>query len=114
MYRWNRVSFCGKCVAALVLLPMLAQAAPVRRDDHGRIYRSRAMVRQFQHMTVCPITRLTGRCTGMIVDHRVPLLCAKTESDRLRLDHPDNMQYQTPAESRAKDRIEGRFCKVSI
>ena len=115
MCHWNKVSFYRKgLLLAALLVPVLGQAEPVRRDDHHRIYRSRAMVRQFQHTAICPITRTTGRCTGMIVDHRRPLSCATNEAERLELDRPENMQYQTPAESRAKDKIERRFCKTAI
>jgi hypothetical protein len=102
-----------KKLLLILLLPMLAQAAPVKRDANGRIYRSRTVVARFQHSTVCPATGRTGTpCPGFLVDHRKPLGCAKTEAERARLDSVVNMQYQTIADARAKDKIERKQCGV--
>lgn len=91
----------------LALLPSLVLATPVRRTAQGDIYRSQTMVRKFRLATVCPATQAkTLHCPGFIVDHIGALACAKTEEQRLLLDQPWNMQYQSKQESDAKDRGE--------
>ena len=103
-----------KLLLLALLMPALVQAAPVRRDDNGRIYRSRTVVARFQHSTICPGTGRTGTpCRGYVVDHRKPLGCATSEAERLQLDRVSNLQYQTIAEGKAKDRIERKQCGVS-
>ena len=58
------------------------------------------MLRVFQRLHPCQATGLlTGVCPGYIVDHIVPL-------KRGGADAPSNMQWQTVAEAKAKDRIE--------
>jgi 5-methylcytosine-specific restriction endonuclease McrA len=48
----------------------------------------------------CPATgRTSGACPGYVVDHIVPL-------KRGGADEPANMQWQTDADAKAKDRIE--------
>jgi hypothetical protein len=69
--------------------------------------RSRAALRQFARSHMCPSThRYRLPCPGYVVDHRVPLDCGGP-------DHPSNMQYQTIAEGKAKDKWErsGPGCK---
>jgi len=43
--------------------------------------------------------RPTGACAGYVVDHIIPL-------KRGGADAPSNMQWQTVAEAKAKDRVE--------
>jgi hypothetical protein len=51
-------------------------------------------------MKPCPSTgETTGTCRGYVVDHIIPL-------KRGGLDAPSNMQWQTVAEGKAKDRVE--------
>ena len=48
----------------------------------------------------CPSTgNSTGACKGYVIDHKVPL-------KRGGADAPGNMQWQSTAEAKAKDRIE--------
>ena len=63
------------------------------------IHRSSAAVDAFKRQTGYPHGR-----PGYVVDHKVPL-CAGGP------DTPDNMQWQTLAESRAKDRFEDALCR---
>lgn len=65
-----------------------------RRDSHGRIQRSDWAKRIFMRMTGYPHGR-----PGYVVDHIVPL---KRGGD----DMPCNMQWQTIAEAKAKDKWE--------
>ncbi len=53
----------------------------------------------------CPSTgEAKGRCPGYVVDHIKPL-CAGGQ------DRPSNMQWQTTAEAKNKDRLEREQCK---
>ena len=78
-----------------------AMPAPdVPRDSHGRIARSPAAKAAFKHLHPCPATGLPhGRCPGYIIDHNIAL-------KRGGPDTPANMQWQTVAEAKAKDRWE--------
>lgn len=68
--------------------------------------RSASAVREFKRQSPCPATgEPRGRCPGWIVDHVVPL-CAGGP------DTPANMQWQTVAEAKAKDRGERAQCRA--
>jgi hypothetical protein len=59
-----------------------------------------ARAQKDQKLHPCPSTGSTaGACPGYVVDHIVPL-------KRGGADSPENMQWQTRAEARAKDRVE--------
>ena len=70
------------------------------RDVRGRIHRSSAARRIFRATHPCPATgATTGACRGYVVDHVCPLVCCGADS-------PSNMQWQTSADAKAKDRWE--------
>jgi hypothetical protein len=70
------------------------------RDSHGRIKRSATAKHDFQKAHPCPSTgKTSGGCPGYVVDHVVPL-------KRGGADAPSNMQWQTKAAAKAKDKIE--------
>jgi hypothetical protein len=72
------------------------------RDKHGHIKRSRAVISRFKRQHPCPATGKTlGRCPGYIIDHVKPLECGGTDA-------PSNMQWQTSAAAKAKDRTEAQ------
>lgn len=82
-------------LAALLVLPMPAEAG--KRDPAQRA--------AFERAHPCPATgRRSGACKGYVVDH-IRALCAGG------LDHPANMQWQTIAEAKAKDRLEAQECR---
>jgi hypothetical protein len=65
--------------------------------------RSHAQRAEFQWENPCPANgHRTGRCPGYVVDHVCPLMCGGA-------DRPWNMQWQTEAAGKAKDRWE-RSC----
>ncbi len=66
------------------------------RDSHGRIKRSSAGKAEFMRRTGYPHGR-----PGYVVDHIVPLKCGGA-------DDTSNMQWQTIAEAKAKDKTESR------
>jgi hypothetical protein len=69
------------------------------RDKNGRIKRSEAAKHQFELQTGYPHGR-----PGYVVDHIVPLACGGADA-------PSNMQWQTIAEARAKDKVERVGCR---
>jgi hypothetical protein len=66
------------------------------RDAHGRISRSEQAKAQFMRQSGFP----RGR-PGFVVDHIKPLECGGSDA-------PSNMQWQTTAAARAKDKTEAR------
>jgi len=103
----------ARILLALLLLPIPATAQRVpnrreakqgqcvtcQRDRAGRIARDAKARREFMRRTGFP----RGR-PGYIVDHIVPLACGGP-------DKPSNMQWQTVAEARAKDKQERKNCR---
>ena len=79
--------------------------APARATEHrARVARSAAAKRAFRRHHPCPASGLrTGPCPGYVIDHVKPLACGGP-------DEPDNMQWQTTAEGKAKDAVERRDC----
>jgi hypothetical protein len=76
----------------------------VERDSRGRIKRSAAAKDAFKRQQPCQSTgRGSGACPGYVIDHVNPLECGGA-------DDPSNMQWQTIADGKAKDKTE-RYCK---
>jgi len=69
-------------------------ASGVQRDSHGKIKRSEVAKKQFMKQTGYPHGR-----PGYVIDHIVPL----ANGGR---DDPSNMQWQTKADAKAKDKWE--------
>jgi hypothetical protein len=70
------------------------------RDSHGKIKRSPEAKHAFQRSHPCPSTgRTSGACPGYVIDHVQPL-------KRGGADAPSNMQWQTVAAAKAKDKVE--------
>ena len=73
--------------------------------DAGQ-HRSRTARAEFMRMNHCPATDLArGACPGWVVDHVVALACGG-------VDRPENMQWQTVADAKAKDKWERVGCQV--
>jgi hypothetical protein len=72
--------------------------ASVARDSRGRIARSEIAKHQFEVQTGYPHGR-----PGYVVDHIVPLACGGADT-------PRNMQWQTVADAKAKDKTERAGC----
>lgn len=79
-----------------------ATSATVARDAHGRIQRSDAARHAFARQTGYP----SGR-PGYVIDHIIPLACGGPDT-------PANMQWQTIAEGKVKDRTERANCQIGI
>jgi hypothetical protein len=79
-------------------------SVPSGRDSHGRIKRSVAGKDTFEREHPCPSTgRDSGPCPGYVIDHLKPLACGG-------LDDPSDMQWQTVADGKAKDKWERKGC----
>ena len=73
----------------------------VQHDKHGKIKRSSGARSAFTREHPCPSTgKMSGRCPGYVVDHVNPLECGGADA-------PGNMQWQTTADAKAKDKTEG-------
>lgn len=72
----------------------------VKRDEKGRIQRSARARADFRKTHPCPSTgRHNGTCPGYVIDHVVAL-------KRVGAGAATNMQWQTTAQARAKDKTE--------
>jgi hypothetical protein len=76
-----------------------SRAVNVARDANGRIARSESAKRQFMRQTGYP----NGR-PGYVIDHIKPLACGGPDA-------PANMQWQTIAAAKAKDKVERIGCR---
>jgi hypothetical protein len=86
---------------ALVLAALVWSAGSYAADDKRDPHQRAAFMRQHP----CPSTGKTrGACPGYVVDHIKPL-CAGGA------DHPRNMQWQTVADAKVKDREERKLCR---
>jgi hypothetical protein len=66
--------------------------------------RSEVARNHFKALHPCPANgKARGACPGYVIDHVTPLACGGA-------DDPSNMQWQTTAEGRAKDKWERRGC----
>lgn len=81
-------------------LALALPAAPVDATE-----RSQAARAEFQRHHPCPANgHRRGACPGFVVDHVTPLCAGGADA-------PSNMQWQTVADAKAKDREEVRRCK---
>ena len=76
------------------------RAVGVTRDSHGHIKRSTRAKDEFRHAHPCPSTgRSTGACPGYVIDHVHALKHGGADA-------ASNMQWQTKAAAKAKDKVE--------
>ena len=76
----------------------------VQYDKHGKIKRSKSAKNEFKREHSCPANGHTsGSCPGYVIDHVQPLECGGADA-------PTNMQWQTVAAGKAKDKTE-RYCR---
>jgi hypothetical protein len=78
-----------------------SNAAPwVHRDSHGKIARDPRQLNAFKKQYPCPGTGKTyGSCPDYVVDHVISLKHGGADS-------PSNMQWQTAAAAKEKDKWE--------
>ena len=82
--------------------------AAVRQEGSAqpaRVKRSAAARRAFRRLHPCPATgSVGGACPGYIIDHVKPLACGGADA-------PENMQWQTMEDAKAKDAVERKNCR---
>jgi hypothetical protein len=84
-----------KLLILLCLLPLFSEA---------KIHRSQSARVAFVRANACPATGLNKLpCKGYIIDHVKALACGGADA-------PSNMQWQTVAEAKAKDKWELKAC----
>lgn len=84
-----------------ILALLLTSTAPAWAFERSSVH-----TRAFQRANPCPSTDARrGSCSGWVIDHVRPL-CTGGK------DHPENMQWQTVADARAKDIEEWRECRA--
>ena len=70
------------------------------RNSEGRIKRSSSARSDFKRSHPCPSPgRSSGACPGYVIDHIQALKHGGSDT-------PDNMQWQSKEEAKAKDRVE--------
>jgi hypothetical protein len=89
-------AFIAMTLSLVPASPLFAQrkAAGVARNSHGRIARSAKARRDFERKTGYPHGR-----PGYVIDHVIPLANGGADA-------PANMQWQTKADAKAKDKWE--------
>jgi hypothetical protein len=97
------MSLCIKWLAhtfltlAAILMPVFAAAAEPQRSLKAEVI--------FRLAHPCPATgQSQGACTGYVIDRIIPYICGGAED-------PANMQWQTIAEAKAKDKWERIGCR---
>lgn len=85
--------------AALAVALAFPAEARMRRSQNAKI--------AFKAEHPCPATGARkGPCKGYVIDHVTPLACGGA-------DRPENMQWQSTAEGKAKDKWERRDCAIN-
>lgn len=86
-------------VSVLCVTPVTSSHAAA---DASRSFKAEVL---FKLAHPCPTTgQATGACAGYVIDRVIPLECGGAED-------PSNMQWQTIAEAKAKDRWERIGCR---
>lgn len=90
------------------LLPLVLMVASL---DAMAVDRSTTERYAFDRMTPCPVAWTKPHvCPGHVRDHTIALRCARSPEERKWLDSRYNMQWQSIAEGKAKDKWEGTTC----
>jgi hypothetical protein len=90
--------------AVLLTAVVLAVCVALPVSASAKQPRSASVKHEFQLTHPCPATgRTSGACPGYVKDHVVPLACGGPDA-------PSNMQWQTRADAKAKDKWETKGC----
>lgn len=84
---------------------ILAVALILSTPAHAEYTRGKKVLREFVKQQACPATGLHRLpCPGWQIDHVIPLKC-------LGLDEPENLQWLTAEDHKAKTKREARECR---
>ena len=87
---------------AIAVISPIASYSAYQANDKSYLKRNATVKRHFKQQTICPTTgTYTQKCAGYVVDHIIPLKCYGKDS-------VENMQYQTIADAKIKNRYEIR------
>jgi hypothetical protein len=88
----------------LLIAAVLAVCVPLTVSASAKQSRLASVKREFQLTHPRPANGHTsGACPGYVKDHVVPLACGGPDA-------PSNMQWQTRADAKAKDKWETKGC----
>jgi|TARA_B110000908_G_C9849043_1_gene269065 5-methylcytosine-specific restriction endonuclease McrA len=88
-----------KIISALIIASVCVSISV--QAESNRSYKAK---KAFKITHPCPSTgRTKGSCPNHIIDHIKPLACGGADS-------PENMQWQTKLEAKAKDKWERKGC----
>ena len=97
----RRLHMDTRTLAAAVCAALTATVFPAGAAD-GRSFRAEVL---FRLENPCPSTGATrGECKGYVIDRIIPVVCGGAEE-------PSNMQWQTLAEAKEKNRWERIGCR---
>jgi hypothetical protein len=89
---------------ALLTAVLLAVCVALPISASAKQHRSASVKREFQLTHPCPATgRTSGACPGYVKDHVKALVCGGPDA-------VPNMQWQTRADAKAKDKWETKGC----
>ncbi|WP_198328237.1 HNH endonuclease signature motif containing protein [Methylovulum psychrotolerans] len=87
-------------ISIFIILALAASAVEAKQE------RSQAAKDLFKRSHPCPSNGNDhGSCPGYVIDHVEPLACGGKDA-------PENMQWQTETEGKAKDKWERKGCQV--
>lgn len=87
-----------------LILALAITCASLATPAEARIKRSQSAKIEFKHQHPCPANGARkGPCKGYVIDHKIALACGGP-------DRPENMQWQTVAEGKKKDKWERKGC----
>lgn len=93
-----------KCVEMRYLLAIFLIFSASSGLAHAKQHRSYHAIKEFKLSHPCPADgSYKGRCSNYVIDHVKPLACGGLDSSK-------NMQWQTKADARVKDRWERKGC----
>jgi hypothetical protein len=92
---------------SLILIAFIILCSFASTASYAKQERSQAAKNDFKALHPCPSNgKNYGPCPGFVIDHITPLACSGNDA-------PINMQWQTVAEGKAKDKWERKDCQVN-
>ena len=93
----------NKLLILAMILFIAVGSTPI--TSYARQARSQAAKNDFKALYPCPSNgKSRGSCLGYVIDHKTPLACSGNDA-------PSNMQWQSVADAKAKDKWERKGCQ---
>ena len=98
--KWGKIVF-------LLLIAISTGCSIANTAHYAGHERSQFAKNEFKAQHPCPTNgKNYGPCPGYVIDHITPLACSGDDA-------PSNMQWQSVAEGKAKDKWERKDCRIS-